>query len=143
MARRPPTVAVLAVLAAVSTLAAAFGPAPATVAWNVAFTAGALTALAGMVAARSAAPEETRDRWGWWIAAAVAWLAGQLFWDLFSVIGFPTSPNPADLGWYGFAALVIVGLLRGRGRSRGERAVATLEVLPLVVAAIALTYAQL
>jgi diguanylate cyclase (GGDEF)-like protein len=141
--RRPPIVVVLAVLTAVAMLAAAWLPLPTEAAWDTTFTLAALTALAGMLDARRNAAPGGRDRWGWWIAAAAAWLVGQLFWDLYGFTGFPASPNPADAGWYGFAALVIVGLLRAPGRSRGERIVAILEVLPLIAAAIALTYAQL
>jgi diguanylate cyclase (GGDEF)-like protein len=143
MVRRPSPVAVLAALAAASMLAAAWGLAPKAFAWNLAFTSGAVTAVLGAVAARRGAPAGARDRWGWWVGAAAMWLGGQLFWDLFSVVGFPASPNLADLGWYGFAALVIAGLLRAPGRSRGERVVAMLEVLPLIAAAIALTFAEL
>src|SRR4051794_7125435 len=124
MAVRPPIVVILATLTAAAMLAAAWSSLPAEAMWNAAFTAGALTALAGMLDARRGAPAGSRDRWMWWIAASAAWLGGQLFWDVYSVIGFPASPSPADFGWYGFAALVIVGLLRAPGRSRGERAVA-------------------
>ena len=141
--RRPPIVVVLAVLTTVAMFAAAWLPLPTEAAWDVTFTLGALTALAGMLDARRHAAPGGRDRWNWWIAAAAAWLIGQLFWDLYGFTGFPASPNPADAGWYGFAALVIVGLVRAPGRSRGERIVAVLEVLPLIAAAIALTYAQL
>src|SRR4051794_3069167 len=143
MAKRPPTVVIFAVAATAAMFAAAWLPVSNDAAWDVAFTAGALAALAGMLSARRSSPAAARDRWGWWIAAAAAWLGGQLFWDLYGVIGFPASPNPADVGWYGFAALVIVGLVRAPGRSRGQRIVAMLEVLPLIAAAIALTYAEL
>src|SRR4051812_4061932 len=143
MASRPPVVVVFAVLTAVAMLAAAWAPVPQQTAWNVAFTSGAITALTGMLAARAGVPCASRDRWTWWIAAAVAWLTGQVFWDVYAFTGLPPSPNLADAGWYGFAILVIVGLLRAPGRSRGARIVATLEVLPLIAAAIALTYAEL
>src|SRR5476651_2219917 len=67
--------------------------------WDVAWTAGALAALAGMLLARRAAAPTSRVRWSLWAAAAVFWLVGQLAWDLFGLIGFPASPNLADLGW--------------------------------------------
>ena len=104
---------------------------------------GAACALAGMLAARRASAAEHRYRWGCWVAAAALWLAGQLAWDLFSVIGFPSSPNVADLCWYGFAVLVMAGLLRSPAASRAARAVAIVEALPLVAAAMALTFAEL
>src|SRR5436190_8337566 len=143
MARRPSALSVFVAVAAPAMLAAAWGVVPATAGWNTAFTSAAAAALAGMASARRAASGEQRDRWSWWMAAAAAWLMGQLFWDLFSDIGFPASPNLADVGWYAFAALVIAGLLRAPGRSRAQRAFAFLEVLPLIAAALALIYAEL
>src|SRR4051812_6443405 len=101
----PALAALFAVLTVVSTLGAAWGLLDATAGWDVAFTAGAGCALAGMLAARRASVAEHRYRWGCWTAAAALWVAGQLAWDLFSVIGFPSSPNIADACWYGFAAL--------------------------------------
>src|SRR5919107_1063947 len=137
MATRTVSVAAPAALAAAAMLAAAWGLVPGHLGWNVAWTAAAATALAGMLEARRGARPDGRERWTWWAGAAALWLAGQLFWDLFSIVGFPRSPNLADIGWEGFAALVIVGLLRTAGRSRGDRAVATLEVLALTAAAMA------
>ena len=114
---------------------------PATVAWDIAWTAGAVTAVAGGLAARRAAVGRERGRWGWWSAAAAAWLLGQTAWNLFGLTGTPASPNLADIGWWGFAVLVIVGLVRTPGR--GLRLVAAVEALPLIVAAMALTSALL
>src|SRR5690242_20274240 len=143
MAKRPSALAVLIAVASASMLAAAWGLVPRTAGWNLAFTSAAAAALAGMLSARAAAPAEQRDRWNWWTAAAAAWLAGQLFWDLFTDLGFPASPNLADAGWYAFAGLVIAGLLRAPGRSRAQRAVPFPEVSPLIAAALALIYAEL
>ena len=65
-----------------------------------------------MLDARRGAPAGSRDRFAWWILAAAAWVVGQLFWDLYSIIGFPASPNPADLGWYGFwSVMIFLGVL--------------------------------
>src|SRR5215208_7647344 len=138
----PVLAALLAVTTDVATLAAAWHSIDSVTGWNVAFTAAAGCALAGMLAARSASAPQHRYRWGCWTAAAGCWLAGQVAWDLFSSAGFPASPNVADLCWYGFAILVIAGLLRSPEGGR-PRAVAVAEALPLVAAATALTFAEL
>src|SRR5262245_41993653 len=102
LAHAAAAVAVAAMLAAYALPA---GPAS-----DTAWTAGAVTAVAGGLAARRASEGSERGRWNWWTAAAASWLVGQLAWNLFSVTGMPPSPNVADLGWWGFAVLVIVGL---------------------------------
>ncbi len=111
--------------------------------WDVAWTAGSLSALAGMLLARRAAAPDTRLRWSLWAAAAACWVGGQLAWDAFGLIGFPASPNLADLGWWGFAAIVIVSLIGSRSRSRSLRIVALVETLPVAAAAVALSLAEL
>jgi diguanylate cyclase (GGDEF)-like protein len=108
--------------------------------WNVAWTAAALAALGGMLAARHAAPADERARWTWWSAATAAWLLGQLAWDWFSVHGGPPSPNLADAGWFSFALLVMGGLVGTRNTSRTLRLLAVAEALPLIVAVTALTF---
>ena len=143
LGRWPALAAGFAVLTVVATLTAAWGLVNTTAAWNTAFTASAACALAGMLAARHASAAEHRYRWGCWTAAAALWVAGQLAWDLYSVIGFPSSPNVADACWYGFAVLIMAGLLRAPAASRAARAVAVVEALPLVAAAMALTFAEL
>lgn len=73
---------------------------------NASWTLAGVVALVGVAAAtRSAAP---RDRRAWWLllGATAAWLGGMCLWDLFAVIGFPPSPNPADLLWLAFPAVV-------------------------------------
>ena len=70
---------------------------------------------------RAAREERTARRWTLWSAAAGCWLVGQLAWDLFAVVGLPASPNVADVGYWGFAVLVIVSMLRVPGRSRSLR----------------------
>ena len=139
----PALAGLFAVLAIAATFAASWGAVDNVAGWNAAFTASAICALAGMLAARRASAPEHRYRWGCWVAAAALWLGGQIAWNVFSAIGFPTSPNVADLGWYGFAVLVIVGLLRSPAGTPASRAVAIVEVLPLVAAAMALTFAEL
>lgn len=51
------------------------------------------------------------------------------------------SPNLADAGWWGFALLVIAGLLHTS--KRGTRTVRYIEALPLIASAMALTCALL
>src|SRR5687768_11481291 len=96
----PALAALFAVLTVAATLGAGWGLVDRTAGWNTAFTAAAACALAGMLVARRASAGEHRYRWGCWAAAAACWLGGQVAWDVFSVIGFPASPNVADLGWY-------------------------------------------
>ncbi len=112
-------------------------------AWDVAWTAGAVCALDGMLLARRAAGDAERRRWSLWALAALCWLAGQLIWDLFGLIGFPQSPNPADVGWWAFAVIVIFSLMRRPAPSRSVRIVNLVEVLPLIAAAIALSFGEL
>ncbi len=111
--------------------------------WNVAWTAAALAALGGMLAARHAAPGDERTRWTWWTAAAAAWLLGQLAWNWFSEYGASPSPNLADAGWFSYALLVMGGLVGMRSTSRTLRLLAIAEALPLIVAAMALTFAEI
>src|SRR5215216_5142646 len=111
--------------------------------WDISWTAAGLAAVCGMIAARSRAAPRQRERWTLWMLAAVSWLGGQLAWDLFSVIGAPGSPNASDIGWWGFALLVIAGLVRARTSSGLVRLVALVEDLPLITAVMALTFAEL
>src|SRR3954468_8805706 len=111
--------------------------------WNVAWTAAALAALGGMLAARHAAPADERARWTWWSAAAAAWLFAQLAWNWFSAFGGAPSPNLADAGWFSFALLVMGGLVGTRNTSRTLRLLAVAEALPLIVAAMALTFSEI
>ena len=55
MVTRPTAVALLAALAAASMLAAAWVLIPSAFGWNLAWTAGGMTALAGMLTARRGA----------------------------------------------------------------------------------------
>jgi diguanylate cyclase (GGDEF)-like protein len=133
----PPVLAVLAMGLA------ATGALPSQAFWDVAWTAAALGALLGTFAARRAAAPANRERWTLWSAASACWLVGQLAWDLFGIIGFPTSPSLADVAWWGFALLVILSMLRNRAQSRRVQIVAVVETLPVIGAAVALVFAGL
>jgi diguanylate cyclase (GGDEF)-like protein len=111
--------------------------------WDVAWTAAALSAVIGTLVARRAATGADRTRWTLWAAAAASWLFAQVAWDIYGVVGLPASPNVADFGWWSFAVLLILSILRMRTHSRALRAVAAAEVLPVIVAATALTFALL
>jgi diguanylate cyclase (GGDEF)-like protein len=110
---------------------------------DVAWTSGALVALAGTLAARRHAHRANRIRWTLWSLAAAAWLIGQLAWNLFGLVGFPPSPNVADLGWWAFALLVAASMLSAPGAPRSLRVVAWLESLALALAGVALSVAML
>ena len=100
-----------------------------TLCWDVASTAAALCALTGMLLARRAAAGADRSCWTLWAAAAGCWLFGQLAWDLFGITGAPASPNLADLGWWAFAVIVMLSIVRRPTKSRALRSVAAAEVL--------------
>ncbi len=129
------------VLAAVAMLAAQLGDA--VFWWDVAWTAAAVSALAGMLLARGRSAEAQRPRWNLWAIAAGAWLFGQLAWDVYAVIGFPPEPNLANVGCWGFAILVMLSMLRIPGGSWSARALAMIESVPLIIAASALSFAEL
>jgi diguanylate cyclase (GGDEF)-like protein len=111
--------------------------------WDVAWTAGAVSALAGTLAARRRARLVNRRRWTLWAIAAGLWLVGQLIWNLFGVIGFPRSPNVADACWWGFAVLLIVSMSAIQSGPRAARVVAAIERVALIAAALALCAAGL
>jgi diguanylate cyclase (GGDEF)-like protein len=110
--------------------------------WDVAWTAGAASAVAGTWLARQCASGANRFRWTMWTAGATLWLLGQLAWNYYGA-HVPPSPNLGDLGWWGFAVCSIVGVIRSPAGSRTVRAVALVETVPLVAAAMALTTALL
>jgi diguanylate cyclase (GGDEF)-like protein len=111
--------------------------------WDIAWQLSSLSAVAGLVAARRAAAPADRPRWTLWAAGAGCWFGGQVMWDIYGLTGFPQSPNLADIGWWGFAVLVIISLVRTRTRSRSVRAVSLSESLPVIGAAFALTLGEL
>ena len=128
---------------AVVAMLASWAGVSAVLCWNVAWTAAAVGALVGVLLGRAGASGVNRVRWTLWSAAAACWLLGQLAWDLFAVVGLPASPNVADAGYWGFAVVVIVSMLRASGRSRPLFAVTVAETLTLIAAAMALTFAEL
>lgn len=130
------------VVAAVAIMAAHLG-APSAFSWDVAWTAAAVGAVAGTLMARGRARGANRSRWNLWALAAGCWLFGQLGWDLYGVVGTPPSPNLADAGWWGFAVVVMLSMVRIPGGSSWLRALATVEAVPLIIAASALTLAEL
>ena len=114
--------------------------------WDVAWTAGAVSATGGTLLGRRAAAPPNRSHWTMWAAASGCWLVGQLGWDLFSLTSaadVPSSPNVADFGWWAFAALMTLSLVRMRTRSRALLIVGAAEILPVTVAAASLTFALL
>jgi len=114
--------------------------------WDVAWTAGALSATCGTLHGRWAAAPPNRGHWTMWAAASGCWLVGQLGWDLFSITSaadVPSSPNIADFGWWAFAALIALSLVRMRTRSRALLIVGAAEILPVTAAAASLTFALL
>jgi hypothetical protein len=135
-------VAMPAALAAVALVLAYLTPASA-LCWDVAWTASALAAVIGTLLARREAIGTHRSRWTLWAKATGCWLFGQLAWDLFGIIGSPASPNPADLGWGAFAVLVMLSIVRMPAQSKALRMVTAAEVLPVIAAAAALTFAEL
>jgi diguanylate cyclase (GGDEF)-like protein len=114
--------------------------------WDVAWTAGAVSATGGTLLGRRAAAPPNRSHWTMWAAASGCWLVGQLGWDLFSLTSaadVPSSPNVADFGWWAFAALMTLSLVRMRTRSRALLIVGAAEILPVTAAAASLTFALL
>src|SRR5690349_16937766 len=93
----PALAAGFAVLTAVSMLAAATGAVTAELGWNVSWTAGAVCAVAGLRAAERGALEEHRHRWRCWSLAALAWLAGQLCWDVYVLTEATVTLRLADV----------------------------------------------
>jgi diguanylate cyclase (GGDEF)-like protein len=110
----------------------------AAVCYDVAWTAAAISATIGTVAARRRARPEHRARWTLWALATAAWLLGQVMWDVYGIVGFPRDPNLADVCWWGFALLVTVSMLRPPRSERAIQTLAAVESAPLICAAITL-----
>ena len=137
-------VAVLApLLVALGAMIACYAGLNAGTCYDVAWTAAAISATIGTLAARRRACPEHRTRWTLWALATAAWLLGQLMWNLYGIIGFPQDPNLADVCWWGFALLVTVSMLRPPRNERAVQAVAAAESVPLICAAITLCLALL
>jgi diguanylate cyclase (GGDEF)-like protein len=130
------------IVVAVAAVAASYAGFPAAGGFDVAWTAAATSALAGAALATRTARAVNRQRWRLWTVAAGCWLFGQLAWDAFGVTGFPVSPNVADVAWWGFAALVMVSMMRLPRGSRSVRVVAAVESVQLIGAALALCFGE-
>jgi diguanylate cyclase (GGDEF)-like protein len=128
---------------ALAAMIAALAGAPATICWDVAWTAAAVSGLGGTLAARRRALAANRARWTLWSVAVGFWLAGQLAWDLFGIFGFPGSPNAADAGWWAFAVLVIASMATLHPGPGAARVVGAIELVALIAAAFALGAAAL
>ena len=117
-----------------------------TVWWDIAWTAAAVSGLSGTLLGRRAAAPCDRGHWTLWAAAAGCWLLGQVGWDVFTIAmpnSIPSSPNVADFGWWAFAVLMTLSLVRMRTGSRALLIVGAAEILPVTAAAAALTFALL
>ena len=132
-----------AAVAAVGVAVAYLVPGRAALGLDVGWTASGMAAVGGLLLARRAAVGRHRRRFTLWAAAAGLWLVGQLLWDLYGIVGFPQSPNLADVSWWGFAVLVTASLVRSDASSRSVRVVVLAETVPTMGAAIALTFAEL
>ncbi len=134
---------VLAPLAlALVAVVASYAGLPPAGSFDVAWTSAAVGAFAGMVLARSRALEANRPRWTLWAIASACWLFGQIGWDVFGIIGFPSSPNIADAGWWAFAVLVMVSMFRVQRGPRAVQVVTAAESIPLIAATAALCVAE-
>jgi diguanylate cyclase (GGDEF)-like protein len=111
--------------------------------YDVAWTAAALSGTVGTIAARQRARPENRTRWTFWALATACWLLGQLMWNLYGFIGFPQDPNLADFSWWAFAVLVTLSMLHFPRTERSILAVAAMESVPLIGAAVSLCIALL
>ena len=111
--------------------------------YDVAWTAAALSGTVGTIAARRHARPENRARWTLWALATTCWLFGQLVWNVYGFVGFPPDPNLADFSWWAFAVLVTVSMLHFPRAERSILAVAAVESVPLIGAAISLCVALL
>jgi diguanylate cyclase (GGDEF)-like protein len=129
-------------VATLAMLASRYG-APSGASWDIAWTAAAVSAVVGMCAARARAQAECRARWTLWALGAGFWLAGQVVWDLYGVIGFPQSPHLADVCWWTFALLVILSMLTMPSGPRALRMIAAVESIGLITSAVAVCLAAL
>lgn len=141
--RRLRIAVVAPLLVALGAMLACYAGLGAGACFDVAWTAAALSATIGTVAARRRARPENRARWTLWAVATGAWLLGQLLWNAYGVVGFPSDPNLADISWWVFALLVTASVLHLPRAERSDRAVAALESAPLICAAISLCLALL
>ncbi len=142
MNRRTATAILAPLVVALGAMVAAYAGLGAGVCFDVAWTSAAIAATGGTALAWRHAHPANRDRWRLWTIACACWLFGQLAWDLFGIIGFPQSPNIADLGWWAFALLAMASMVRLARGPRPVRIVAAIESLQLVAAALALCFGE-
>jgi PAS domain S-box-containing protein len=118
----------------------------ATASWlaSVAWTAAGTTAVGGLTyGARRVDGPLAQRAWGMLAVAAGCWLAGQLIYDVYTVLGrTPSVPSPADVPWLLFGGVAITALHRfapSPGDIRNSRSSMVLEVVPLyaIVAVLA------
>jgi diguanylate cyclase (GGDEF)-like protein len=101
-----------------------------------------LVAVVGVDARRRRSAPRDRAGWALLLWGCGAWLVGELSWSAYGLVGYPSSPNAADLCWLAFAIFTVLSVLRLGAAARG-RPVPWLELAPLVVAVCALLSALL
>jgi diguanylate cyclase (GGDEF)-like protein len=109
---------------------------------NAAWVISSLVAIVGVYACRRRSAPRDRAGWALLLWGCGAWLVGELFWIAYGLVGYPSSPNAADLSWLAFAIFAVLGVLRLGAVARG-RPVPWLELAPLVIAVCALLSALL
>jgi diguanylate cyclase (GGDEF)-like protein len=135
-------VALLSALVAVGSVAAYLLPEDVRLeVSSVVWTLAAVAAVCGALARVRRSDPADRTAWRIVLAACTTWLVAQLLWDVFVLTSFPASPNPSDVLWLLFAVLSGIGVRRLAARR--SRLLATLELLPLVIAVCALLAAFL
>jgi PAS domain S-box-containing protein len=108
---------------------------------TVSWTLAGIFAVLGVASARRRAPAEQRRGWSILLAGSVAWLGAEVAYNVYALVGFPASPNLADIGWFAYAICTTVAVTRLIPASPSARRVAALERLPLLVATGALVVA--
>ena len=114
--------------------------------WDIAWTAAAVSALTGtLLGRRAAAPPQPRplDAVGGRVRVLAGRAAGLGPVQHHEPEHVPSSPNLADFGWWAFAVLMMLSLVRMRTRSRALLIVGAAEILPVIAAAASLTFALL
>jgi diguanylate cyclase (GGDEF)-like protein len=138
------TVAILTALGvALGAVVAAWAGAPGAGAYDVAWTSAAIAATLGAFVARRRACPAQRGLWTWWWLASLSWLLGQVAWNVYGIVGFPPSPNLADIGWWVCAVCIMASMLSLPSGPTTMRLVALLESTTLIVAAVAFCISEL
>jgi PAS domain S-box-containing protein len=105
------------------------------------WTLAGVFVVLGVASARRRATGEQRRGWSILLAGSLAWLGGELAYDVYGLIGFPASPNVSDLGWFTFAICTTIGVTKLVPAAPSAQRVAGLERLPLIAATGALVVA--